>query len=273
MASGICISAQAREALAFHWYQASVMHSQTLLTTDHTSSEKDAIWTAATLLLSAAFGYLESHNPASHWPNKATESGDLHWLRLSIGKKAVWDLTNPLREDSTFERLSEDVGFWNPPLPANPILPGTFPPAFLSLFELNDLSTIDNNLFYGPASMLAQLLPEKCDHAYVIRFLTFPTDLNEPFCNLLVAKEPRALLLLCWWWTKVCVYESWWLSRRATVECQAICIYLERNYGNDPRIMELLEFPRAVLGLLEQSVPLAATRSTYISEPGLLTFI
>jgi hypothetical protein len=38
------------------------------------------------------------------------------------------------------------------------------------------------------------------------------------------------------------------MDRRATLECQAICLYLER-YSTDGKILELLEFPRTRCGL------------------------
>jgi hypothetical protein len=260
---------ESQAALAFHWYQASAIHKNTLLRTNHSSTEKDAIWHAATLLGHAAFHYLDTYDPAKHWPNKPTESGDLYWLHLSIGKAAVWKLADPFREDALFRGLADDIGAWEAPMPNKTIPVGVLPPSFMALFELDEKSTIDNNPYFGPVSMLAQLLPKPCDAEHMLGFVTFPKDLNDEFCSLLAAKDPRALLILCWWWAKTCVYEEWWLSRRARIESRAICIYLENNYGYDYTLMELLEFPRMVLELVERSVPLAMTRSTSFSARAL----
>jgi hypothetical protein len=64
----------------------------------------------------------------------------------------------------------------------------------------------------------------------------------------LEAKDHRALLLLAYWFAKVCNTSVWWLDRRATLECQAICLYLER-YSTDVVVHDLLEFPRAKCGI------------------------
>lgn len=267
--SGTPVPPKSQAALAFHWYQASAIHKNTLLATSHSSTEKDAIWHAATLLCHAAYHYLDTYDPAKHWPNKPTESGDLYWLRLSIGKAAVWKLADPFREDSLFRGLADDICSWDTPMPNKTIPPGVFPASFMTLFELDENSTVDNNLYFGPVSMLAQLLPQPCDAKHMFGFVAFPKDLNDGFCSLLAAKEPRALLILCWWWAKTCVYEEWWLSRRARVESRAICIYLENNYGYNDTLMELLDFPRMILELVERSVPLAMTRSTSVAAPAL----
>ena len=64
--------------------------------------------------------------------------------------------------------------------------------------------------------------------------------------QMLIDKEPRALLLLAWWFAQVSKLDLWWLTRRSFLEGQAICVYLERHYPNDGDVERLLEYPRSL---------------------------
>jgi hypothetical protein len=55
-------------------------------------------------------------------------------------------------------------------------------------------------------------------------------------------------LLLSYWYAKV-LNSVWWLDRRATMECQAIILYLERNHPNETDMLELLQLPREACGM------------------------
>jgi hypothetical protein len=59
------------------------------------------------------------------------------------------------------------------------------------------------------------------------------------FKGLLERKDPRALLLLAYWYAKVSG-SLWWMTRLAKLECQATCLYLERHYARETAIQELL---------------------------------
>jgi hypothetical protein len=59
--------------------------------------------------------------------------------------------------------------------------------------------------------------------------------------NLLLEKDPRALLILGYWFAILCKLNQWWIDDRAKLECRSICMYLEHN--DDHRIVGLLEFP------------------------------
>ena len=64
------------------------------------------------------------------------------------------------------------------------------------------------------------------------------------FRQLLHKKDPKALLLLVWWYGKMAEYDVWWMGRRMKLEGQSICMYLERNHGDDPGIVTLLDYPK-----------------------------
>lgn len=61
----------------------------------------------------------------------------------------------------------------------------------------------------------------------MVRFLSFPVLMRPQFKALLKEKDARAMLLLAYWYAKVCE-SQWWIKTRAILECTAICRYLER---------------------------------------------
>jgi hypothetical protein len=72
--------------------------------------------------------------------------------------------------------------------------------------------------------------------------------MEESFLHLLEAKDPLAMLLLSLWYAKTSEFQ-WWLSRRAALECQAICIYLETHHSDKREIVDLLWYSKSSCGL------------------------
>lgn len=280
MISGTSPSRKTRAALAYHWYHGTVLHKQSIAQTHHSSTELDAIWAAAHLLTSGTIGYLESYDPETHWPNpgrgcsqqQQQQHDNLDWLRLSIGRRGLWPLVKPQRKGSLFNSL---LTAFEPPDPGRPIPPDLFPKSFLSLYGLTPglaaAAADPPNPYFVACTVLAQLLPERCDAWNVFRFTALAELVDEPFCDLLARRDHRALLLLAWWWAKLCALESLWTPRRARVEGLAICLFLEREHarggGGDERIRELAAYPRAVFAALEESREAATARSTYLFDP------
>ena len=60
------------------------------------------------------------------------------------------------------------------------------------------------------------------------------------FKRLIEAKDPRALLLLAWWFWKLESAELWWLTRRAKVEGRAIRVWLEQWWGDVEGLLKML---------------------------------
>lgn len=143
---------------------------------------------------------------------------------------------------------------------------GVLPLLLLDWLEIDDTSGPESNVYYVSASILSHLIPDPCNPSTVLRFLVFNGAINEPFRNLLERKDPRALILMVYFYAKVCVYEDWWLNRRAKVEGEAICLFLEIFHADNQTIQDLLAYPRAVFALLQTSISEATQRSTYILD-------
>ncbi|KAF7547680.1 hypothetical protein G7Z17_g7554 [Cylindrodendrum hubeiense] len=245
-------SAAHRSQLAFHWYHGTALFHRNLSAatksspTALASSHRDALWAAAAILGSAAFAFVGSVEPAAAWPLKETSPTDLDWLKMSDGKRVVWDLADPTRPESIFHPLVADHGKHIAPNGFAPIAPNALPASFYPLFNLAS-STASTNPYHVAASVLAQLLAREVNDETVIQFLSFLSQLDPRYRLLLEEKDPRALLLLSYWFAQLAGFETWWLSQRALVEGKAVCIYLERECADDPIIMELLEFPKRLL--------------------------
>jgi hypothetical protein len=60
-------------------------------------------------------------------------------------------------------------------------------------------------------------------------------------------KDPKALLLVVYWYAKL-YRGQWWLRHRGLIEGQAICMYLDKYHGDDAKLQRMLEWPKAELG-------------------------
>ncbi|KAM0430988.1 hypothetical protein ACHAPT_005622 [Fusarium lateritium] len=237
-----------RTALAFHWYHATALFHQRLLAAHSTAgvsgSERDALWTLATFLGASAFALLDVQDLEGVWPLKGPDALDLDWLKMSEGKKVVWNLLEASRVESIFHDLILERD--QMPNGAQPIPPDVLPRAFYTTFNLSSSSTPASNPYHVAASVLAQVLPRKVNDNTVTQFLPFLTQLDQRYKQLLEDKDPRALVLLAWWYAKAAAHSAWWMQRRSLTEGQAICIYLERYCMQVPGIPELVQFPKKV---------------------------
>ncbi|CAM1509868.1 Fc.00g002030.m01.CDS01 [Cosmosporella sp. VM-42] len=238
-------SAKHRSSLAFHWYHGTALFKHYLIQPNLSGSERDALWAAAALLGSSSFAYIGSSNPEEAWPARKPEETDLDWLKMSDGKKVVWHIADPTRPDSMFHPLVNDHSTRDIPDGFAPISPSALPSSIYSLYNLNT-SSPTGNPYHVAASIIAQLLPREIDDDNIIIFLTFISQLDPRYRRLLEEKDPRAMLLLAWWYSQTVVHRVWWLRQRSLMEGQAIIIYLEKHCQDEPRIIELLDFPRGV---------------------------
>ncbi|RGP61758.1 sterol regulatory element-binding protein ecm22 [Fusarium sporotrichioides] len=252
-----------RTPLAFHWYQATALFNRRLATASSVQDpsklpgpERDSLWTAGALLGAASFALLDVQNIDNVWPLKESDLLDLDWLKMSDGKKVVWNLADPTRQESIFhgllaERISMPDG-------SKGIPPDVLPGVFYSVFNLDASSCASTNPYHTAASLLAQLLPREITDNTVIQFLSFLTQLDPRYRKLLEEKDPRAMVLLAWWYTKAATHSSWWMQRRSLVEGQAICMYLERYCTHVEGILELVEFPKRVFDACRGNEGMAA---------------
>jgi hypothetical protein len=256
--TAVVLDPDAHRSLAFHWYHGTALFHQMLskasIAPVLSSSERDTLWISAALLGTAAFAYLGSADPSDAWPLKEHSSTDLDWLKMGHGKRVVWSMTDPTRPDSLFSKMSASQSRDPPPSGSSPIKPHTLPALFYSVFDIGPSSTAENNPYHVAAALISQLLPVVPSAHNAHHFLTFLSQIDTEFQQLLQKKDPRAMILLLYWMSKLVMYPMWWTRRRTLYEGLAICIYIERYCGDDPELMQLIAYPRAVLSAVHTGV-------------------
>ena len=213
-------------------------------------SERDALWITAILLGSATFAQIEASKPEEAWPMACSKPSDLEWLQMSSRKEAVCSATDPLRPGGIFHTLADEY-YKEYVAPAAP----TFgiegiPPLFLQLYGLDSHSTAENSPYFSAVHTIVTLLRTGADRLTITRYLSFISHMKPEFKRLVELKDARALLIMAYWYAMV-IRISWWIQRRAEMECQAICLYLERYFAEETVIQDLLRFPKMKCGLME----------------------
>ena len=223
-------------AETFHWSQCAALFNRKL-SQPIQPEDRDPLWATAASLSVVALSSIEASTPEEAWPLKKSDASDLEWLRMSEGKMAVWNLTNPLRPGGMFRALSEEYAQWFSPIPSRGI--DGVPSALLSLCDLDSSSSAETSPYFAAVHTLAQLQNLPSDQITMPRVLTFVGHMQTSFKSLLQDKDPVALLLLALWYTKA-RRSVWYFERRATVECQAICKYLQQYHQSNRAIQESL---------------------------------
>ena len=198
--------------------------------------DRDTLWMTATYLGIVAFCSNVAATPEESWPLKL-EPYDLSWLRMTEAKMAIWELANPLQPGSLFGNMAKEYHIMYTPLPAEPIEGA--PPALLHLCHITASSSATNNPYYTAVRTLAPLF--RANQGKIVRsqVLSFATKMEHGFRTLLRGRDPVALLILALWYEKAHP-QIWWAWHRATVEYQAISLYLSRHHSDNRAIMELL---------------------------------
>ena len=239
---GIGVGAEQSAAMAFHWSQGAALMNQKL-SSHIESSERDALWACAGMFGLLAFASFERKTVEEAWPLKDS-STDLEWLKLCEGKKEIWKIANPLREDSLFHSLVPN--FLGEPSSTSDSRLLKLPLELIELCRLKEPTREDSNPYLAPACCLAQIIDVECDGKNLALFLSFFGRMQNEYKLLLKNKDPCALLILAYWYAKMSRYRGWWVWLRAVLECQAICKFLRLYYGEDNNILKALPFPETI---------------------------
>lgn len=236
----------------FHYYHATALLNDRL-SKPIEEKDKDALWGCAALLGACTIASIDAKTSEEAWPLKPNDLGDLDWLRMSDGKKEVWRLVDPMREGSLWKEVLDSRN-QEDPMPYNcrvpelevlaPFLNNTYN---FDPFEENHEG--EKSPYHTAASILVRLMELECNHVNIMYFLSFLGHMDPRFRQLLHEKDPKALLLLAWWYGKMCQYGVWWQKRRMKLEGQAICMYLERYHADREDLIKLLDFPKMMTGL------------------------
>ena len=191
---------------AFHWYQGTALFNSKI-SGPIPASERDAVYATAVCLGVIAFFYIEATTPEEAWPLKPPSPLDLNWVSLSDGKRELNKITQPRGEKTAFQTLLPFENTKPKPAFSAPV-PGleALPPEFIRLCRLDASSTSDNNPYYDVASALAKSLHSDCKLTTILSFLSFIGGMRREFKQLLKQKDPCALLLLAYWFAKMCQF-------------------------------------------------------------------
>ncbi|KFY40202.1 hypothetical protein V494_03607 [Pseudogymnoascus sp. VKM F-4513 (FW-928)] len=214
------------------------------LSTPLEPADRDPVWAAGCLIAWIVFSSIDATEASEAWPLAPEKPSDLEWLRLNDAKSVLWGLTDPMRADSIFSVMSIEYAAGMHQRPVSDI---GIPPTFSRLSYIDGPFSEDSPYSVGMRTLTA-LQPAECTRQNHVSFLLFQGHLRPGFRSQLEQKKPYALLLLAYWYAKIC-RAVWWVERRATLECQAICLYLERYHGEDAGIQEMLHYPRMRCGL------------------------
>lgn len=233
-------------AEAYHWSQGAALLNQKL-SAPIRPRDRDALWAAAAILGLLSITEIEASTPWEAWPLKSADSTDLVWLDMSHGKEAVWKATDPMRPDSIFHVMKDDYRA----LMTRPALCEIhdMPSELVELCQLNRMAEPRQSPYFTAVSHLTRLWHLKCTPATMMRYMQFLGFMDPAFKALLHRKDPRALLILAYWFGPMCG-SLWWIARRARLECQAICLYLELFHPHEKDIQILVARPKEQCGLL-----------------------
>ncbi|KIW28607.1 uncharacterized protein PV07_08256 [Cladophialophora immunda] len=226
-------------AEAYHLNKALIAF-QSILSRPIRPEEGDALLVASSLLGVVSFFNLEASSVEEVWP---LQDADMAWLNLSDGKQTIWRLASPLKGDSLWRQVAHL--FDRDRMPAHQI-PEHVPSVFDHLCA-EDASSASARLnpYYRTAQQLLPLLDLECNDSTWLQYLGFVNHMDPPYKSLLGRKDPWALLMLLYWYMKVC-RGAWWISSRSILQGQAICLYLSRYHSDDLAILAALEKPRMV---------------------------
>jgi hypothetical protein len=236
---GVDLSYKQARAMYFHWSQGASMLNDKI-TNGVQSSEKDALWVSAVFIATLAFASFDAESPQDAWPLRPSSPTDLDWLKLVEGKKEIWKIAEPHRTDSIFyphiRKYQTPTRF----LKADNVDFSTLPLDLLTACSINSGSTSSTNLYLIPAATLAKIFCIECTPETFSSYIGFFTSIDSTFKLLLTKKDPTALLILAHWYAKICNLKQWWLWRRASIECRAICMHLRLFYAVRPLVLGLV---------------------------------
>jgi len=235
----------------FHWSQAVALFNRKL-STQLQPQDQIPLWATAAMLGIISFCMIDAATPEEAWPLKPAASSDLEWVTMATGKNIIFAVADSLKPDSMFHKLynvavsSNDDSQASTPTNSGT---GSFLTPLIQLYEIGNSSTIEQNPYHSALWDLIPLLQIECTRETCARYFVWINHIQPAFQRLLKEKDPRALLLLAYWYAKI-THGQWWVARRAWLECQATCLYLERYHANETAIMQLLWFPKMECGLL-----------------------
>ncbi|KAH8689599.1 hypothetical protein BGW36DRAFT_433602 [Talaromyces proteolyticus] len=223
-----------------HWSKGIGLFNKKLSVPLH-PADRDAIWAGTSMLGVITFASIDFPTRTDEtWPLTSLPKAEPEWLKMVQGKASLRQLIKPDRPDSMFYSLSSAI-------PTVKLAPENIPLAFIKLYQL-DGSFANNNPYAIPVRVIfaAKTIEEYPSSSATALFYEFIYCIQNEFSHLVLNKDPRALLIMVYWYSKICTGQ-WWLRRRALIEGRATCTFLEKYYAHDAAIQDLLRRPRNYL--------------------------
>lgn len=264
-------STQITSRESYHLGQAAARFNNKL-SSHITDDDRDALWATAVYLCTTSVFTINTTDPEQVWPLGPANAEDLKWLHLQAGLRIIWSIADLYRRKGAFSHLG-DTSDYNCVFPADPE-PGIagLPPLLVGLYELDQRSDRSNNPYHTAVRCLSWLLPMTCTPANMLAFMTFAGGMTKEYKSLLHEKDPRALLLMAIWYSRM-FNSQWWMAPRALVECQAICRFLDRLRLQGPRFLKVLDLVKRAchlhLSLLSSKPSTAFTQRDFELVPPL----
>ncbi|KAI1108447.1 hypothetical protein F5Y14DRAFT_83733 [Nemania sp. NC0429] len=248
--------------LVYHWYHA-VASMRRHLSKPIPPAERDMVWISSNLIGISSIAYGDVPSPEEAWPLRPPSPADLSWFTLCDGQKLIAELTDPMRLDSAFYLPAKEMrdlcswvrGLGKMSTEAKECLVTGMPRRFERFFGISSERPVslsadgvndDDNPYYAAAKLASELFQLELDQENFLMHIYFVRALDAPFRDLLIRKDEKAMLLLLYWYAKICDRRLWWLWRRSCIEGLAVCRYLERAWmaSGDEEGLGLLELPR-----------------------------
>lgn len=229
----------------FRYHSGTTIFRRKLRDSGATSSERDALWIASTMISAQYIGYIDATSAEDAWPLKSIGPGEPDWLELGLGKKHIEAFCDIMRTDCCFQKLVAQFEASNASEDFTPyeLRDGGFhnlPTEMLEFLGLTDPSTWSSSPYFRAANIISQVLPHEYNESNYMKFLAFMYCMAPEFRSLWRTKDPGALLLLSYWYSKATVpSKHWWLwyvpSCSSAVLLPILVIYLITNYSLTPR--------------------------------------
>ena len=204
----------------------------------------DAVLSTSMLLAVLAFTY-DDHSVAGSWIFSPTQSS-ANWLYVQGGLLGILIQCAAHLDQSIWIPVLNDADDYKGTFSNEDPGPEGLPAAFVDLCEIDASSSGKNNPYHLPLRTLAPLLDIQPSAANYYKLVTIVGRISGQYRDLVQQKDPRALLILSYWFGLMCGVDLWWVRTRVRTECVAICMFLEHHH--DPRIVKLLEFPAHACG-------------------------
>lgn len=229
-------------AEALHWQSGLQLYRESLTAQAH---DFDGTITATFLSIIFTFALddeipqdsyaVDDPEKLMHAINPLAATGGFGALREILGERLLDSVWRAVLLDS-----DDDKGTFSEPTSGIAGLPA----AFVDLCELDETSNSENNRYHTIVRLLTPLLRLKPDSGNFTKMIAYNGRTWPCFKPLLFQKDPRALLLVSYWFALMRQVDQWWIATRAKTECLAIVNHLCQL--GDSKITALLPFPASL---------------------------